>query len=234
MSRELPKGVYKYKDKFVAKLWEETTGKHTHVGTYSTPEEAEYHRNCMANGHHWVGIKLNPKEAWGFIYKITNRSTGKIYYGRKQYRLWAGPPGGYKCTDPRDSEWFSPEAWRDNKWRWYTGSCNELNRDIDSYGVYNFTFEALEECYNKLDLHLAEVLLQMEEDVLEAVGPDGSYTHYNANIAGMEFRPPFLKSEVVDATRKSMEDLHLYYLKPKICKDCGSVVPYKGDCSCES
>jgi len=230
--RSLPKGIYLRGDKFVAKLWEQTTGDHIHVGTFDSQEEAEYARNVEANGHHWTGEKLDPEAYWGFLYLITCRTSGKKYIGRKQYRLWDGPTGGYKCTDPRDTEWFSPKVWKANNWQFYTGSSNKLNKDVGELGVTNFTFEILEQCWNKLDLHLAEVLKQMELDVLEAVDAEGNYTYYNENIAGMEFRAPFVKAEVVAVTQKSIEDLHKYYLKPRMCLKCGAMIPYKENCSC--
>lgn len=229
--RDLPKGVYKIKDSYRAATWD-SSGKTKHLGLFSTPDDAEYARISNLQGHHWQGEDMDPVGNWGFIYKVTNKTNGKKYIGRKQYRLYNGPPGGYKCTDPQDADWFSPDAWRPNDWEFYTGSSNKLNADMVELGVTSFKFEVIKQCANKLDLHLSEVKEQMARNVLEATGDDGEYLYYNENIAGQEFRPPFRKADVSEATEQTLEEIHRYYLRPRMCPDCNSVIPYRGECTC--
>lgn len=227
VERELPKGVYPYDDRYIAKRWDMETNKHYHVGIYATVSEAAYARQVAMYGHHWIGMPLGAeKKDWGFIYLITNIITGKQYIGKKQFLWWNGPSGGYKCTNRNDDFWFTPSAWKDSDWKEYVSSCIPLQKDIAHFGQHNFTFEVLGTCEDKLSLHLAEVEEMMARDVLEAVDEDGEYAYYNANIASLEFRAPFRKDKVLTATAFTQAELVSYYLKPYVCTKCQSVIPF--------
>ncbi len=217
----LPKGVYETKGKYRAKYW--TGNKLANGGSgYGTPEEAEYTSHVIQHGHHWKD--MNKENHWGFIYLITCRATGRMYIGKKQFLLWDGPVGGYKCTDLEDN-WFDDGAWRNNDWKLYTGSQKDLNRDIRKGNIWDYKFEVLAMCKNKLDLHLAEVMFQMEADVLEALDDKGDYLYYNKNIAGQEFRAPFSKQDALTMRVVDEEALRNYYLKPDLDGE-GHVLPY--------
>jgi len=220
-NRGLPKGVYRDGKTFRNLRW---NGKQLINGGcgFKTPEEADYFGFLKHNGHHWRGLEKGRN--MGFIYKITSKVTGKEYIGSKQFLLWDGPQAGYKCYD-MDSEWFDERAWRDNDWTEYTGSSDELNAEISKGNIWDYTFEVLEMCKTRLDIHVSEVLHQMERDVLEAVGEDGEYLYYNKNIASKEFRAPFKKSNLVDVREREEESMRNYYLKPRIDSD-GNVIPY--------
>ncbi len=170
----MPKGVYERDGKFYYKIWSASPPSFVQEGGFSTPEAAEYARRCAVNGHHWVGVEHDPANMWGFIYLIEHKKSGKKYVGRKQYRLWAGPQGGYKCTDPQNTEWFEESMWVQNDWQYYKSSCKPLLKAINEEGPEAFTFTVLSVHQDKLSLHLAEVEEMMRRDVLEAVGPDGS------------------------------------------------------------
>lgn len=233
--RELPTGVY-YREstgRYEAKVWEKQTMKVFVVGTFDTVEEAVYQREVYMKGHHWEGVEHDPSNAWGFIYRITCKKTGKQYIGKKQYRLWDGPSGGYKCTDPQN-EWFDESLWKANDWKFYTGSQNDLNREIAFGNVWDFKYEVVELAVDKLDLHMAEVNLQIKEDVLDKLDDNGEYKYYNKNIASMEFRAPFLKADMLAKKNATFEEVRDYYLKPTLCRVCGKIVPYKGVCKCTS
>lgn len=232
-SRVLPKGVYLNKQgTYDAKVWSVLGSPQRQVGTYITPEEAEYRRYVYMYGHHWQGLTPRPVDMWGFIYKITCKKTGKMYIGKKQFRLWTGPAGGYKCTDPTNKDYFDPSAWKENDWQLYTGSQKDLNMEIGFGNVWDFTYEIIDHGQDKLDLHMAEVNEQIDKDVLEALDDNGQFLYYNKNIASLEFRAPFLKQDMKDARSKSLDDMRKYYLKPFLCPKCEKVIPYKESCLC--
>ena len=224
------KGIYKEQGKFRVKIWD-ATGKHTHVGYFETFDEAIYKRQVALYGHHWKGMGVMSKDNFGFIYKITEKKTGRMYIGKKQFYYWDGPVGGYKCTDPR-SKWWDSKAWKDGKWRHYVSSSMELRDLIASRDIHTFDFEVIQVCVNKLHLHVSEVRHQIELNVLEEKMENGEYLYFNKNIASMEFRPPYDREEAEVKVREDMEAVRNYYLKPAICTQCGLIIEYRGKC-CE-
>lgn len=112
---------------------------------------------------HWqltegLAIIENP---FGFIYEITNNvaPSPKKYIGKKQCisKIKRKPLKGKKRNrlDHKESDWKT-----------YTGSCRELNEDIQKYGKENFNFKILEWCNSKFELGYKEIKLQLLEDVL--------------------------------------------------------------------
>lgn len=236
--RELPVGVYiiEGRDGYRATIWDKSR-KTYQVGVFDSVEEAEYKRLVKLQGHHWTihessdVEKLDPKNYWGFTYLITNKKTGKMYVGKKQFRLWDGPPGGYKCTDPTDEVWFDESMWRPNDWEFYTGSQKDLNNEL--WNPWDWKFEVLTQDRDKLQNHLSEVLEMMERNVLEALDENGEYLYYNKNIAGLEFRAPFLKRDMKAKQADTMVDVLRYYNRPALCPKCEAVIPYPGTGGCK-
>ena len=54
----------------------------------------------------------------------------------------------------------------ESDWKTYTGSCRELNEDIEGIKKENFAFTILRICYNKWELSYYEAKLQFELEVL--------------------------------------------------------------------
>lgn len=222
--RGLPKGIYKCGKRFRASVWE-SGGAVVWQKFYDTVDEAEFMRTIFIHGHHWEGMPREPeKKAFGFIYRITCKETNRQYIGSKQFYHWAGPPGGFKCTDPTDEDWWSEDAWKDSGWKTYTGSSEELNNEIAFNEIHEYRFEVIALCKNKLALHMAEIMVMVEEDVLEALDENGNYKYFNKNIGGKEYRAPFKKADMRDKQEASLKHLYNYYLRPKMC--CNAVVPY--------
>jgi hypothetical protein len=113
----------------------------------------------MDLGHWQLAEGVSPKEAFGFIYKITNNAINRSYIGKKQCvsRIKRKPLKGKTRNriDKKESDWKS-----------YTGSSNELNEDIKKYGKENFTFIILEWGDSKFELGYKEIKLQILEDAL--------------------------------------------------------------------
>jgi hypothetical protein len=197
-----------------------------HIGVFTTIREASYMSKLKMDGHHWEGMIPNAMEKYfGFTYLITHRESGRAYVGKKQFYLWDGPVGGFKCTDPMD-EWWDPLAWKENAWCGYVGSSEELLLEVHKGEKWDYTYEVLGYAKNKLALHLSEVGEQIQRDVLEAVDDKGAYLYYNKNIAGMLFRAPFKKRELIVTRESTVEEARLYYLKPLMCF-CGTIIPFR-------
>jgi len=229
-NRKYPLGVYKSKWGYQAKAWDDLENVF-HLGTFKSIREAVYRRLIWTQGHHWeLNGMVIPEDSFGFIYLVTNRDTGKMYVGSKQRFYWDGPVGGYKCTDPSD-EWWDPRAWKDGQWKTYTTSSDEIILEIARGNVYDWKFEILELCSDKLELHLAEIKHMMKRDVLEATDSRGRWLYYNKNIAGKIFRPPFSLEDAKVMIEKSKDDMRNYYLKPNHCPICGDMLPFgRKDC----
>ena len=75
----------------------------------------------------------------------------------------------------------------DSGWRGYTGSCNELNEELEQLGKEAYTFEILKLCKTKSELGYTETKIQFELDVLNSVLEDGSRAYYNSNIMNRWF-----------------------------------------------
>tara|TARA_B100001123_G_scaffold279557_1_gene311445 strand:- start:188 stop:610 length:423 start_codon:yes stop_codon:yes gene_type:complete len=108
---------------------------------------------------HWTYDGDFPSDCYGFIYRIENKLTGKKYIGKKQTvkKLRRPPLKGKKNKRTVITE---------SDWKTYTGSCRELNEDIEGIKKENFAFTILRICYNKWELSYYEAKLQFELEVL--------------------------------------------------------------------
>lgn len=131
----------------------------------------------MTDLGHWSCSEDIPEECFGFIYEITNLDTGRIYIGKKQMKTKRklAPLKGYKRRRSKIV---------DTDWRSYTGSCNELNEDINRLGKDKFQFKILKLCNSKWELAYEESKLQFERDVLL------SENYYNGIINLRIGKPP--------------------------------------------
>ena len=116
----------------------------------------------MVDIGHWQhaliteGVNETP---FGFVYKITNKTNGMMYIGKKQ------------CLTTRKK---APLKGKKNKrhvtvetdWKTYTSSSRRLNEDIDELGKDNFRFEILMFGDSKWQLSYEEAKIQFEERVL--------------------------------------------------------------------
>ena len=119
----------------------------------------------MDNGHWNLAtgrcgpIQSLPENCYGFIYRIENKKTGRQYIGKKQTVKTIKRP-------PLKGKKNKRHVLMESDWKTYTGSCNELNTDIQKYGKENFAFIILKICYNKWELAYQEAKLQFELGVL--------------------------------------------------------------------
>ena len=227
----LPNGVYPLGDNFNALAFRKGQPL-KNLGVYDCPYEAEYALQMDLHGHHWVDMPRDISEYFGFIYIIVHKKTGKAYIGKKVFRFFTGPRGSFSADDCRDKRYVE-DWWKESDWKTYTGSQKDLNKEIKEQGVHLFHFEVLEVCYDALELHLAEVRHQMDRDVLWATDKDGEYIYYNRTIASQTFRPVYTLKELQRVRKEDEDRVAQYYLNPQVCKHCQSVIPYRGECSCQ-
>lgn len=110
---------------------------------------------------HWElrpGLQWEP-EAYGFIYEITNLTTGQMYIGKKQMqsKRKLPPLKGKKRKRTKIVE---------TDWKTYTGSCTQLNEDIEKIGKQEFEFDIVCFCNSKWELAYKEAEMQINRGVL--------------------------------------------------------------------
>lgn len=126
-----------------------------------------------------------PESCIGFIYKITNKKTGKFYIGRKS--LYSNVRK--KLTKKELAEYTKPGkkpvkklVTTESNWLDYWGSSKVLLEEIKQNGTEDFQREILKFCYNKKQLTYWEIHYQCVENVLL------SENSYNDNISSKFFR----------------------------------------------
>jgi hypothetical protein len=130
--------------------------------------------------------EINPEKYFGFIYKITNKETGKFYIGKKAY--WHNKKK--KLTKKQLAE-LPPSLGRkpthevvrvESDWKTYWGSNKQLLADIKQYGENKFECWIFKQCLTKKQLTYWEMHYQCKEEVLI-----NSNKSYNDNILGKFF-----------------------------------------------
>lgn len=128
--------------------------------------------NCDEIYGHWNNnAGIQPTNVIGFIYKIQNLITGKKYIGKKllRFKVTKKPLKG-RINKRRDT--------KESDWKVYTGSCFQLNDDIDKIGKKHFKFEILTWCQSKSELTYQE----MKQIILANALYDIDY--YNEYVGG--------------------------------------------------
>lgn len=130
----------------------------------------------------WTGLPkdFNPEEFEGFVYLICNVLTTKSYVGRKY--LWARTRKKIKGRKRKK------RCVKESDWRSYKSSSDDLKRDIEKFGVENFTFLILSIHKTRAQTNYEEVRQFFLRDVLHSKLPNGEYAYMNGNILGRYFR----------------------------------------------
>lgn len=110
-------------------------------------------------------IETLPEDAVGFVYMITNKSTGRKYIGKKlskfkkirlkTSRLKNGTKKKSKIRYEIDSDWQT-----------YYGSNTVLSEEVKTTGSENFHRQILRYCYSKNELNYWEAKYQFDYGVL--------------------------------------------------------------------
>jgi len=126
---------------------------------------------------HYQGTPVNelPDDTVGFVYLITNVTTGKMYVGKKlakfsktTYKVVKLKNGTKKRKKIRSKI--------NSDWQQYYGSSPNLTEDINQQGTDNFKREILYYCKSKSECSYIEAREQFSRRVLE------SDDYYNGHI----------------------------------------------------
>ena len=121
-------------------------------------------------------------DLFGFVYRITNLSTGKQYIGRKYFWQKRKPKGGKRRVTS------------ESDWKRYFGSSEELKRDIEDLGRENFRREILSVHKTLGRVNYEETRQLFLNNVLtESV--DGLPKYYNSNILGRYMRKDYFDAD---------------------------------------
>ena len=114
-------------------------------------------------------------DLFGFVYRITNLSTGKQYIGRKYFWQKRKPKGGKRRVTS------------ESDWKRYFGSSEELKRDIEDLGRENFRREIIS-VHTTLGRTNYEETRQLFLNNVLTESVDGLPKYYNNNILGRYMR----------------------------------------------
>ena len=121
---------------------------------------------------------------YGFVYCITNTTTGRKYIGRKYFQSRRKPrPDG---TNKRRRRVTS-----ESDWKKYYGSSEELKADIKKYGKEIFSREILSLHETKGTCNYEETKQLFLNNVLSEALDNGDPAYYNSNILGRYMRKDY-------------------------------------------
>ena len=119
---------------------------------------------------------------FGFVYRITNLSTGKQYIGRKYFWQKRKPKGGKRRVTS------------ESDWKRYFGSSEELKRDIEDLGRENFRREIIS-VHTTLGRTNYEETRQLFLNNVLTESVDGLPKYYNSNILGRYMRKDYFDAD---------------------------------------
>jgi hypothetical protein len=117
---------------------------------------------------HWIynnkPFTTVPEKAHGFVYRITNTKTGKMYIGRKAFGSTRRKPLTKKQKEAGRKKRTVIRS--ESNWKEYTGSNTTLNEEIKINNKNIFLFEILVVCYTKGQLNYCEENIQHQLQVV--------------------------------------------------------------------
>ena len=123
---------------------------------------------------------------YGFVYKITNRTTNRSYIGRKYFWQKRKPPSVDQTRKRR-------RVTSESNWKLYYGSSDELKADLKLYGRENFDREILSLHRTPGRVNYEETRQLFLHDVLTERLTDGTPAFYNSNILGRYYRKDYFE-----------------------------------------
>ena len=96
----------------------------------------------------------------GFVYLITNTTTGQKYVGKKLAKFKTTKP-------PLKGRKNKRRGYKESDWKDYWGSSDRLQADVDKLGPKNFTREILYLCKSRAEMSYIEAREQFDRRVLE-------------------------------------------------------------------
>jgi hypothetical protein len=120
-------------------------------------------------------VESLPEDCIGFVYLITNITSGRKYIGKKLAKF---SKTTYKTVKLKNGTKKKKriKSKIDSDWQDYYGSSPYLQKDIDTLGKENFSREILYYCKSKAECSYIEAREQFSRRVLE------SDDYYNGHI----------------------------------------------------
>jgi len=105
-------------------------------------------------------IDTIPEEYEGFVYLITNTTTGRKYIGKKLAKFKTTKP-------PLKGRKNKRRGHKESDWQEYWGSSDALIADVNQLGPEKFTREVLYFCRSRAEMSYIEAREQFDRRVLE-------------------------------------------------------------------
>ena len=145
-----------------------------------TDKNIDYENPWIYKGNPFTSDDIG--DYYGFVYRITNTTSGKSYIGRK-YFVQKRKPRGAKRRVTSESDW-----------KRYFGSSEELKRDIKDLGRENFRREILS-VHKTLGRTNYEETRQLFLNNVLTESVDGLPKYYNNNILGRYMRKDYFDAD---------------------------------------
>ena len=142
--------------------------------------EVDYENPWIYEGRPFTSDDIG--DYYGFVYCITNTSTGQKYIGRKYFVQKRKPKGGKRRVTS------------ESDWKRYFGSSEELKRDIKDLGRENFRREILS-VHRTLGRTNYEETRQLFINNVLTESVDGLPKYYNNNILGRYMRKDYFDAD---------------------------------------
>ncbi|VVC05071.1 Uncharacterised protein [uncultured archaeon] len=133
-------------------------------------------------GHWKTCWEFDPNDFVGFVYRIVDIDTHQEYIGKKFFSKSIKK----RIKGKKNRKIIQKES----DWKTYTGSCHELNDEIEQRGENRFQFCILSLHESRASLAYREVELQVKENVVREKLPNGIKKYYNQFIAPIKFKIP--------------------------------------------
>ena len=148
---------------------------------------ADYENPWIYEGKPFLSEHI--EDYFGFVYRITNLQTNRIYLGRKYFWSFRKPKGK------------SRRVKSESDWKKYYGSSDELKEDIKKLGKSVFTREIISLHTTKGWVNFEETRQLFMHNVLSEQLNDGTPAYYNSNILGRYMRKDYYVSTSEQLTR---------------------------------
>ena len=120
---------------------------------------------------------------FGYVYVITNKTTGKKYIGRKYFVQKRKPKGGKRRVTS------------ESDWKKYYGSSPELKDAIKLYGKESFSREIISLHKTLGKVNYEETRQLFLNNVLTEALDNGDPAYYNSNVLGRYYRKDYFDYE---------------------------------------
>ena len=130
-------------------------------------------------------IEVLPEDCVGFVYVITNNTTGRKYIGKKLAKFSKTTYKTVKLKNGKKKR-KKTRGKIESDWQTYYGSNEQLNQDVERLGAGNFTREILYYCRSKAECSYIEAREQFSRRVLES--DDWYNGHIQVRVHGSHIR----------------------------------------------